>query len=143
MSQKIAIAAIAAVIILVGAYALYANSRPALNTEPVREEFTWTFEDRGVERTSGAPTTNVSLNISGVEIPLGIYVGNCFSVAGSAWQLLPNELSGAICYFAGGGKEIGVFEEAGKLVLKEGEIDEGDAETPGTRGNFVPIVRQP
>ncbi|MEK7068304.1 MAG: hypothetical protein AAB964_00635, partial [Patescibacteria group bacterium] len=70
-------------------------------------------------------------------------VGNCFSVAGSSWELLENELTGAICYSAGGGKEIGVFEEGGTLVLKEGEVEEGGAETPGFRGNFAPLTNQP
>lgn len=143
MTKKTALAALALVVILIVGYAAYMRSKPTLNTEPVKEEFAWTFVDRGINRPTGAPTTEVTLRIAQVDIPLGIYVGSCFAIPGSAWPLLPNELTGAICYFAGAGQEIGVFEEGGTLVLKEGEIEEGDAEHPGTRGNFVPLVRQP
>jgi len=37
---------------------------------------------------------------------------------------------------AGGGTEAGVFEENGKMLIKIGSIEEGDGETPGSRGNF-------
>jgi hypothetical protein len=141
MTPRTAIAVIIGVIVLAGAYVIYARSQSPLNTEPVRQEFEWKFVESGT-RPSGAPTTQVTLSVAGVEVPLGIYVGNCFSVAGSQWELLPREVTGAVCHWAGGGTEIGVFEEGGSLVLKEGEV-EGDAETPGTRGNFVPLKNQP
>ncbi len=127
---------------LAGAYIAYLRSQSALNVEPVRQEFTWEFIE-GSPRPSGAPTTQVTLSIAGVDVPLGTYVGSCFAIPGSAWELLPNEVTGAICYWAGAGKEIGVFEEDGALVLKEGDIDEGSAEVPGVRGNFVPLTTQP
>ncbi|MEK7068305.1 MAG: hypothetical protein AAB964_00640, partial [Patescibacteria group bacterium] len=71
MNPRTAIAIIIGVIVLAGAYIAYVRSNPPLNTEPVRQEFTWVFVDRGVTRESGAPTTNVSLRIAGVEIPIG------------------------------------------------------------------------
>lgn len=138
MTYKTALAVIIPVVLAAGAYVLYMRANPPLNTDLLREEFTWVFVDRGVERESGAPTTNVSVKFGGVEKQLGIYVGNCFAIAGSAWELMPGEVSGAICYWAGGGKEIGIFEEGGTLVIKEGEIEEGTAEEPGFRGNFLP-----
>ncbi|MES2202824.1 MAG: hypothetical protein V4474_00630 [Patescibacteria group bacterium] len=122
----------------------YRNAHTGLSPtiEPLREEFTWSFVDRGVNATTSMPATDVALRVAGVDVPLGTYDGNCFAIAGSQWPLLANELSGAICYFAGGGTEIGVFEEGGKLILKKGDVDEGDAEHAGTRGNFVPLSKQ-
>lgn len=137
MTLKSALAVVIPVVLAAGAYIWYMRANPPLNTDLLRQEFTWVFVDRGIARESGAPTTEVSVKIAGVEKKLGIYVGNCFAVAGSGWELLPNEVSGAICYWAGGGKEIGIFEEGGTLVIKEGEIEEGSAEEPGFRGNFV------
>lgn len=142
MTPRTATAIIIGVVVLAGAYIAYLRSQSPLNTEPVRQEFAWVFVEAG-QRPSGAPTTQVSLKIAGVEVPIGAYVGSCFAIPGSSWELLPGELTGAICYWAGAGKEIGVFEEGGTLVLKEGDIEEGTEETPGIRGNFVPLTNQP
>lgn len=142
MTPRTATAIIIGVVVLAGAYIAYMRSQSSLNTEPVRQEFTWEFVEAG-QRPSGAPSTRVTLKIAGVPVDLGTYVGSCFAIPGSAWELLPNEVTGAICYWAGAGKEIGVFEEGGTLVLKEGDIEEATAETEGIRGNFVPINNQP
>ena len=56
------------------------------------------------------------------------------------WSLYESEKTGVICWWAGGGSDIGIFEEGGKLVLKVGSLDEGSAEIPGFRGNFQTIA---
>jgi hypothetical protein len=98
--------------------------------------FAWTFKDMGTDGGSGAPKTEVSLAMNGKVFPLGTYDGSCAEINGSSWKPVSGETTGVICWFAGGGTELGVFEENGKLVVKKGALDEGDAETAGTRGNF-------
>ena len=143
MQLKVALMAVVIILAVAVGWVWYHNSLSPVVTEPLKEEFSWSFLDRGVNATSSTPQTDVSLKVAGVPVPLGTYSGNCFSIAGSQWALLPNEISGVICYFAGGGQEIGVFEEGGRLVLKLGDVDEGDAEHVGFRGNFVPLKNQP
>lgn len=141
--MKTALIAVVALLVAATAWVWYKNMQTPLVTEPLREEFAWSFVDRGVDAEAGVPKTDVALRIRGIDIPLGTYEGNCFSIAGSQWPLLQGEVAGAICYFAGGGTEIGVFEEAGQLVLKKGVVEEGDAENPGFRGNFETFSNQP
>lgn len=130
-------------LVLVGAAAWVATNSfwRAPSQEAVRQQFEWGFVDRGVNTEISAPQTAVQLRIAGVDVPLGTFTGTCFEIEGSSWELLSGELSGAICWWAGGGTEIGVFEEEGQLVLKQGEIEEGTAEGGGFRGNFKPLVR--
>lgn len=142
MTKRTALAIVIGVVVLVVAYVAYLRTQSPLNTEPVRQEFEWSFVQSGT-RPSGAPSTDVTLRVAGVDVPLGTYVGECFAIPGSSWPLLKDELTGAICYWAGAGTEIGVFEEGGSLVLKEGDIEEGSAEVPGVRGNFRPLTNQP
>jgi len=141
MNTKVVGWILVAVVLVAGGVIWYLR-QPGPNA-PLAEEFTWSFIDRGVEATTSIPKTAVALRVAGVDVPLGTYDGNCFAVAGSQWPLLTHELSGAICYWAGGGKEIGVFEEGSKLVLKEGDVGEGSNDSPGVRGNFKPFIKQP
>jgi hypothetical protein len=142
MNTKNAVIVIVVVLVLAGGWIWYQRTHSATVNEPLKQEFAWSFVDLGVDASTSVPKTDVSLRIAGVNVPLGVYDGNCFSVAGSSWQLLSGEVSGAICYWAGGGKEVGVFEEGGKLVLKEGIVDEGDAEHPGSRSDFKLLTKQ-
>src|SRR5262249_8403413 len=120
----------------------YERTRPAPVSAPLKEEFEWSFLDLGVG-TSSMPYTDVSLKIAGIEVPLGRYEGDCFAVAGSQWPLLDTGLSGAVCEWQNAGQEIGVFEQNGALVLEQGDVAGGDADTPGTRTNFVDLKKQP
>lgn len=97
---------------------------------------TWQFTSDKVDKKSGAPQTKVAFTMRGVSHDVGTEIGTCSDIASSSWQLLPNEKAGAICWFAGGGTEIGIFEEQNKLVVKKGQLDEGTAEEPGIRGDF-------
>ncbi len=143
MNNRVAIGIIVLALGVAAGWIWYIRTNQPLITEPLRQEFTWSFIDRGVDAETSVPKTDVALRVAGVDVPLGTFDGTCTAIAGSAWPFLANEVSGAICYFAGGGKEIGVFEEGGKLVLKVGDVDEGDAEHPGTRSNFVTLTKQP
>lgn len=100
--------------------------------------YTWIVSDAGTNA-SGVPHTNASLRIGNKEYPLGVFEGSCAEIDGTIWQYAPNEKAGLVCWFAGGGVELGVFEENGALFLKKGLVDEGTAETAGTRGPFEVI----
>ncbi len=105
-----------------------------------RGETEWLISDSGAFAESGAPLTTIGLRIHGEQRGLGTYEGSCFIVEESEWELLEGEKSGIICWFAGGGQEIGIFEEDGKEVVKVGDVDEGSAEEPGIRGNFKTLL---
>ena len=98
--------------------------------------FEWTFVKHEADEATGIPHTDVALRSGEKTYDAGTHEGECFVIEDSAWELLPQEQSGVICWFAGGGSEVGIFEEEDNLVVKRGLVDEGDAETPGTRGDF-------
>lgn len=79
---------------------------------------------------------DVTLLSEGKEYPIGNYQGNCTIMASTSWKLLPGEISGVICYFAGGGQELAIFKEGGKYMLKDGVLEEPTDESQGLRGNF-------
>jgi|GEM_PF-2191312 len=109
--------------------------------------YSWKFE--ALPEQNGMPVTDVTLVYKDREFDTGAHVGTCFDIANSEWELLPNEVAGAICWWAGGGREIGVFIESedrivreyANLVVKLGQLDEGDAEVPSVRGPFVDMFR--
>ncbi len=83
------------------------------------------------------PRSKVSI-VFGKEVrDLGIFDGSCSEMD---TDLLPNEESKVVCWFAGGGNEIGVFNENGVKVVKVGDLDEGSAEEAGFRGNFKTVL---
>ncbi len=110
-----------------GAYYFYTNSAASPADTTGKQAVQWSFADKGEQ--AGVPHTEVSLNGRIV----GTYEGSCKEIDGTSWQLLEGEQSGVICYFAGGGTEIGIFGNA----VKVGEVSEGSAEVAGSRGNFV------
>ncbi|TAJ15856.1 hypothetical protein EPO56_00675 [Patescibacteria group bacterium] len=109
---------------------------PSCNfTECPTPEFHWVVSDAGTTL-AGTPLTNASLKVGGREYQLGQFSGSCAEIEGEIWKFAEGEKAGLVCWFAGGGVEIGVFEEDGRLVIKRGQVDEGSAEVPGTRGPF-------
>lgn len=140
MNKQRALLILIAAVVLAGGVYTYRSYQEG-QIQPVVEQFKWGFVDLGVNEEIHAPQTAVILTVAGVDVQLGTFTGNCFAIEGSSWELLPGELSGAICYWAGGGTEIGVFRENGQLVLKKGYVEEGGAEGGGGRGGFVPLVR--
>lgn len=107
----------------------------------------WAFNELPVDA-SGIPRTEVSVMVNGSRDIIGVYEGSCIVVDNvtvegkrnsEKWPLLKGELTGAICWYAGGGYEVAVFEEGDKLLVRVGLLGEGTAETPGTRGGFKTV----
>lgn len=88
----------------------------------------------------GMPRSGVALISGGKTYDAGQFDGSCSEIDGTSWTLVDGEKTGVICWWAGGGSEIGVFEDGGRLLLKVGVLDEGTAETPGFRGGFETIA---
>lgn len=87
--------------------------------------------------------TAVKLAYGDQEYHFGTYDGSCALLADTQWEPVAGEKDGAVCWFAGVGVEIGLFEEGGHLRVKRGLIEEGTAETEGFRGDFVAIYTLP
>jgi hypothetical protein len=160
MKKSLSIAAVIAIIILAAgaAYTAFHNSSPApaavapsasttapqiqpanptstVTTSPTA--FAWEFKDAGTDQAAQAPLTTVSIKkMDGSVRTIGTYQGSCATIDGTSWSLLQGESSGVICWWAGGGTELGAFNESGTTVIKSGGIDEGSEEDPGVRGNF-------
>ena len=110
----------------------------------------WAFNTMPEEAVkTGMPYTEVSIMINGGRDIIGTYEGSCIVIDNVTaegkknsvgWPLLKGELTGAICWYAGGGHEVAVFEENGKIIVKTGLLDEGTAETAGTRGDFKTVA---
>jgi len=81
----------------------------------------------------GTPTSVVSVKIDGNMKEIASTVGTCSE---SGLELLENQISSYLCWWAGGGTEFGVFTERDKLVIKKGIVEEGGADFEGFRGDF-------
>lgn len=157
MGKGTLIAIIVLVIIAAGAFLLYQHAAapapavPGSSTSSVptatttsnaqQESFTWRFTDTAAPDAT-EPSTGVTLVLgtTGKSYDLGKYVGSCSAIDGSSWKLVEGELSGVICWWAGGGTELGVFRDGSNFVVKTGLLDEGTAETPGMRGSFKTLL---
>lgn len=139
MGMKNAIIAVVALLVIAAGVFAYAHRAQAPQPQSGTQQPTdnkvaanWTFADKG-EDAQGIPQTEVSFNGRVV----GTYQGSCSEISGTSWQLLPGELSGVICWYAGGGKEVGFFaNEGGGYDVMVGDLDEGSAESSPVRGNF-------
>lgn len=134
-------------ILIVGATGIYFWLTTPTSTLQTRDvaapavsgPFAWRFTDLG-EDSTGTLQTKVRLQTSAKTYDVGTFPGSCSDIQASSWKKLGGEITGAICWWAGGGKEIGLFSENGKLVAKVGDLYEGSAETPGVRGNFQMLL---
>lgn len=95
-----------------------------------------------VEGMDASPKTRVTLTFNGKSYDVGTYTGTCSPLDATTGEssLLPHEVSGVLCWWAGGGDEIGVFYENNSYVVKVGKQDEGDAKSPGFRGDFKMLL---
>lgn len=151
--QRIVIAVVATLLIFLTAwwmlFVLPEQQEPApepLVETPVLPEsqWQWSFQSAGEDTETGAPKTTVTLRNGETAYSIGTYIGSCMDIRASSWKIAEDEgeIAGAICWFAGGGQEIGVFSENGKAVVRVGEIgegqpaEEGEPETPAFRGNW-------
>jgi hypothetical protein len=141
-----------AIVLLGGAYMLMQKD-PAMqqvlggtDTETpsdAKHTATWSFEPAGEQEVSNAPLTKITLTWDGGAYDAGTYAGQCAEIDGTSGggiALLENEVSGAFCYWAGFGDEVGIFKEGDRYVLKHGEYQEPTAEAPDFRGNFTTLV---
>lgn len=111
------------------------------NGSVVDKAISWSFKDEGTETSSGIPKTRVFFSRNELVTDLGAYDGSCSEIHVTSWALLAGEVSGVICWWAGGGKELGLFYEGSVGLIKVGTLDEGTAEVPGFRGDFREIFR--
>lgn len=96
--------------------------RKPVKTTPKPEQISWQFEDMGQDPRSDCRLTKVKLGIGDKIYDLGTYLGaDCSAMAVNL--LSKNEISGVVCWCAGG-DEIGVFKENGKLVVKSRGLTE-------------------
>lgn len=86
------------------------------------------------------PYTHVTLVAESGNYDLGEYQGACVVEEG---EYLAYETSKVICWYAGKGHELGVFEEPGQTVVREIKLDEGVSGIPGIRsgGKLVLYIR--
>jgi hypothetical protein len=96
----------------------------------------WIINDSGAFAESGAPLTTIAIRVDGTLRSVGTFEGSCSDMKTTAWKMDANEIAGVVCWFAGGGQEIGVFDENGDTSVKVGFLEEGTAEGPGYRGDF-------
>jgi len=142
MTEKIAGTVAVLAVVLIGGYFTYKGLSDddvgvvqAPQIPDSASSVVWAFDPAGTDE-SDAPLTSVSVIAAGKTYDAGTYQGSCFTVADSSWELLPGELTGAICWWAGAGTEVGLFEEGDELVVKRGYLEEGTEETGPTRGEF-------
>lgn len=127
-----------------GAYFLLPQTSPdAGQGAPLQKrkapEISWNFTDNGYDEAKYADTTKVTLTVDGVSHDVGVYLGTCNELSGT--ERTDGALSAVLCWFAGGGDEIGVFvEEAEQLVVKKREVQEPTAETPEFKGEFSTLL---
>jgi hypothetical protein len=100
----------------------------------------WKIEELG-EDENFVPTASVGLEVKGKSYEVGKFSGNCFVIEESEWELLENELSGVICWWAGSGEEVGVFHENGVLEIRKGKLEEGGEGDENFRGDFLKIFQ--
>jgi len=104
----------------------------------------WKFTDKGSDQ-NGTPHTAVTAAIDNASYEIGTYPGSCREINGGGIDgkgLLEGEVSGAQCWFAGGGDEVGIFVENGIFVIKHGELGEPQPSdnVAAFRGNFQTIA---
>lgn len=96
----------------------------------------WEFMDAG--EVDGIPQTRVKVFIDGETHELGVSQGSCAEL--TAENLEENQVSGALCWYAGAGDEYGVFIENERYVVKKGVQEEPTAESAGFRGDFEVLL---
>lgn len=137
MDKKYLITIIGLVVLALAAWALASHLNATKIDPVVVEQLKWKLVDQGVDPDSQGTTTRVFLTVAGVDVPIGGYRGTCALVGATSTPLLENQVSGVMCVRDNSGKEIGIFNEGGKLVLKEGDVELNADGSVITRQNFV------
>ncbi len=150
MSKKIIIAVVVLVVAISAVYFYMQKTGEQAGTNRAEvlaapaQSYKWSFVESEPDEQS-VPYTTISITTNGNTRAVGKYTGSCHEVEAGQTGILsesadPNEVSRVQCWFAGGGNEIGVFKEGGRVVVKVGELGEGDAENPAFRGNFQAVL---
>ncbi len=134
MKGKVLLVVVGALLVVGGVYWWSAQEAKA-PTGDAPEAYSWQFVDKTADQSQ--PKTQVSFVANGKARVVGTYDGSC---AEQDSDLLPNEKSKVVCWFAGGGNEIGLFEEGGVWSVRVGDLDEGSVEVDGFRGNFKTVI---
>lgn len=121
------------IILLVVIASVYLSFNYQQKQNPAPIAITWSFETKEAEGMN-PPQTKVTVTVDGKDYDTGTHDGTCASVQPT--ELEAGELSGILCWWAGGGTEMGIFKEEGKMVLKKRNVDEGTAEEVGIKTNF-------
>ncbi len=100
-------------------------------------DVSWSFQEKTPEPVTGAPLVQVTTTINGTDYDAGTYNGTCIKIEKE--NLPGDEVAGVVCWWAGAGDEVGVFTEGEKLIVKHGEIQEGDEGAAPFRGNFTTL----
>lgn len=125
------------VVLALAAWALVSRLNATKIDPVVVEQLQWKLVDQGVDRDTHGTTTKVFLTVAGVDVPVGGYRGTCALVGATSTPLLSGEISGVICLRDNAGKEVGIFSEGGKLVLKEGDVEVNASSSVISRTNFI------
>lgn len=122
-----------------------ASGGTAQETTVTAQDISWRLDEHGPTDYGLAPNTTVSLLYRGAKREIGTYDGTCMELKGAGGasldSLQPNEISGVVCWWAGGGREVGVFKDSSGYAVKIGELDEGDAEHAPFRSNFKTVFK--
>lgn len=137
MDKKRVIIIVGLLVLALAAWALVRHLNATKVDPIVVEQLQWKLVDQGLDADTQATTTRVFLTVAGVDVPVGGYRGTCALVGATSTPLLENEISGVTCVRNNSGKEIGIFNEGGKLVLKEGDIELNADGSVISRTNFV------
>jgi len=132
----IAVVVLAGVAYYMGWIPLMGGSSAVKGDEAPAVNYAWVFTELEPDQT-GMPQTAVALMTGGKAYEIGTFDGTCSEQES---DLLAGQKEKVVCWWAGGGKEIGVFNEGGKVLVKVGDVDEGDLETGGFRGNFKTVI---
>lgn len=123
------------VLLLVTTVFFYRSQRDIRNPNPV---VSWSYTTQDADN-GDAPQTTVVLDIDTQKYTVGTYAGTCFDRPREEMGM--GEISGVRCWWAGGGDDVWLFLEQGKILLKQRVLDEGTAEEGGVIGEFQ-ILRE-
>jgi hypothetical protein len=125
---------------------LYRQNRTAIiHIEPTTTEikntsatplFQWKLQSLDSDNVD-IPQSHVVLQFKNQTHDMGIFQGNCFQISESEWKYVENEIDGVICWWAGGGVEIGVFKTQDGFAVKKAFIGEGESDL--VRANFQTV----
>lgn len=116
---------------------------PEQKAEVLKVETPPTFALTFLEEAVGSggvkyPHTKVELVYGSKKYDVGTYVGSCSSVQKK--ELLPGEISGVFCWYAGSGDELRLISTDGVYRVLHRELEEGSAEYDGYRTEYEKVL---